>query len=335
LANTKEAGGSPGLHHITAIAGDPQANLDFYTGVLGLRFVKKTVNFDDPGTYHLYYGDEIGNPGTVLTFFPWGPRLGKGRQGVGQAVVIGFSVPEGALDFWQRRLQALDIEVGTPRERFGERVVELSDPDGLSLALVEDSFKRDERSGYATEAVPSDVAIRGFHSVLLAEEGYEQTAELLTGPLGFHKVAEEGNRVRFAAPDNGVEPTARPGAIVDIACMPTAPRGRMGTGSIHHVAFRTPDHSAQVATRGDLLRAGANVTPVIDRQYFHSVYFREPGGVLFEVATDPPGFTIDEPKEALGGELKLPPQYESKREAIERALPDVTVPEPFAEQRVV
>jgi len=318
--------GTSGIHHITAVAGDPQANLDFYAGVLGLRFVKKTVNFDDPGTYHLYYGDETGSPGTILTFFPWGPRVGRGEPGVGQAVTVAFSVPPGALEFWQGRLGALSVEVSGPIEVFGERRIEMKDPDGLTIALVEDASDGARRPGAPAAQIPEGAAVRGFHSVLLAEEGYEQTAALLTGPLGFRSIGTEDNRMRFQA--------GNAGGIVDIAVSPTVPRGRMGTGSVHHVAYRTPDDPSQVAIRGALLKAGANVTPVIDRQYFHSIYFREPGGVLFEVATDPPGFAVDEAPEALGSGLKLPPQYESQRSVIEQILPPISVPEPFAPESV-
>lgn len=318
--------GTSGIHHITAVAGDPQANLDFYAGVLGLRFVKKTVNFDDPGTYHLYYGDETGSPGTILTFFPWGPRVGRGEPGVGQAVTVAFSVPPGSLRFWQERLAALSVEVAGPTQQFGERRIEMADPDGLTVALVEDASDGARRPGAPTAQIPDGAAVRGFHSVLLAEEGYEQTAALLTGPLGFRSIGTEDNRMRFQA--------GNAGGVVDITVSPTAPRGRMGTGSVHHVAYRTPDDPSQVAMRAELLKAGANVTPVIDRQYFHSIYFREPGGVLFEVATDPPGFAVDEAPEELGSALKLPPQYESQRSVIEQILPPISVPEPFAPEGV-
>ena len=320
-----------GIHHITAIAGDPQANLDFYAGVLGLRLVKRTVNFDDPGTYHFYYGDELGSAGTVLTFFPWGKRGAAGRGGLGQTTTIGFSIPRGSLPFWQERLTALGIRFADPVKRFGERVLALSDPDGIPIELVASD---DERPGYATPAIPREAAIRGFHSVLLAEEGFEGTAALLEGSLGFRRVAEEGDRARFAAATaDGSD--AAPATYVDLVCVPTARNGVMGVGAIHHLAFRVPDEAAERALRETLAARGVNVTPVIDRQYFHSVYFREPGGVLFEIATDTPGFLRDEKAERLGQELMLPAWYEEQRGALEQVLPRITVPKPFSQEKRV
>ncbi|MFP4484316.1 MAG: ring-cleaving dioxygenase [Spirochaetaceae bacterium] len=320
-----------GIHHITAIAGDPQRNLDFYAGILGLRLVKRTVNFDDPGTYHFYYGDAYGAPGTVLTFFPWGgsPRSGRvsrGIPGLGQATTISFSVPSGALPFWQSRLAALGVEVSRPVDRFGHRAVLLKDPDGISLALV---AAEDDRPGYPTAQVPAEAAIRGFHSVLLTVEGYRQTADVLEGTLGFRAVARSDNHTRFAAGDGG------PGTYVDVAALPTGRPGAMGVGAVHHVAFRVPDDEAHGEMRSSLVDSGMNVTPIMDREYFHSVYFREPGGVLFEIATDNPGFLRDEPLDSLGHTLKLPAWFEEQRGVLEQVLPAVRVPEPFPEERRV
>lgn len=320
-----------GLHHVTAIAGEPQANLDFYAGILGLRLVKRTVNFDDPGTYHFYYGDDYGGPGTVLTFFPWdgSPRRGRaarGSPGLGQATTISFSVPPGSLPFWQSRLAALGAEASAPVDRFGDKAILLRDPDGIALELV---ATEDSRSGYPTAQIPAEAAIRGFHSVLLTVEGYQQTADVLESTLGFRTVARDDKRTRFAAGDEG------PGTFVDVAALPTGRPGAMGVGAVHHVAFRVPDDEAHGEMRSSLVDAGMNVTPIIDRQYFHSVYFREPGGVLFEIATDNPGFLRDEPLDLLGHTLKLPAWFEEQRGVLEQVLPAVRVPEPFTEERRV
>ncbi len=320
-----------GLHHVTAIAGDPQANLDFYAGVLGLRLVKRTVNFDDPGTYHFYYGDDYGAPGTVLTFFPWGGsprrrRAARGTPGLGQATTISFAVPLGSLPFWQSRLAALGVEASAPVDRFGDTAVILKDPDGITLELV---AAQDDRPGYPTAQIPAEAAIRGFHSVLLTVEGYQQTADVLEGTLGFRRVARDDKRTRFAAGDEC------PGTFVDVAALPTGRPGSMGVGIVHHVAFRVPDDETHGEMRSSLVDAGMNVTPIIDRQYFHSVYLREPGGVLFEIATDNPGFLRDEPLDSLGHTLKLPAWFEEQRGALEQVLPAVRVPEPFAEERRV
>ncbi|MFP3941752.1 MAG: ring-cleaving dioxygenase [Thermoanaerobaculia bacterium] len=309
-----------GIHHVTAIATDPRRTLDFYTRVLGLRLVKRTVNFDDPGTYHLYFGDDLGRPGTVLTFFPW-PLARRGIRGVGQATATAFSVPAGSLGFWQERLRGEGVAVEEPAERFGgEEGFAFQDPDGLKLELVAHEGA-DERPGWGRGPLPAEHAIRGFHSVTLSEQGYQATAELLTQVLGFRLVAEEGSRSRFEAGDGG------PGARVDVHCAPSAPFGRVAAGSVHHVAWRVADEEAQAAWRERLAARGLNVTPVLDRQYFRSIYFREPGGVLFEIATDRPGFTLDESPDALGEALKLPPWLEPRRAEIEDALPELR-PEP-------
>ena len=314
-----------GIHHVTAITADPQRNLDFYTGVLGLRLVKLTVNFDDPESYHFYYGDELGRPGTILTFFAW-PGAPRGRQGTGQAAVAAFAIPQVALGAWLERLTQHGIRFETPSARFDGTVVAFKDPDGLMLELVTDSQAAD-RPAWQHGPVPSDQAIRGFHSVTLWEEGYERTAELLTETMGFHLLANEETTYRYAASgDQG------PGTLVDVRCAPGFWRGMVAAGTIHHVAWRTPDDATQIAWRERLVPQGLNVTPIIDRTYFHSIYFREPGGVLFEIATVPPGFTIDEPADALGASLKLPPWLEPEREAIQAALPSVRLPS-VAEQR--
>ena len=301
-----------GIHHVTAIASDPQRNVNFYTEVLGLRLVKRTVNFDDPGTYHLYFGDEAGSPGTILTFFPW-PMAGRGSRGVGQVTVTSFSVPEGSLDYWERRL----LSAGTPAERSGKRfdeeVLTFADPDGLKLELVANSGAAVNRA-WKGASVPAEHAVQGFYSVTLCEQGFESTVEVL-GTMGFRKVGEQGNRFRFDVGEGGA------GSRVDVLCASEAPYGRIAVGSVHHVAWRVIDNNSQQFWRRRLGNEHLNVTPVIDRCYFRSVYFREPGGILFELATDPPGFSIDEPVEKLGETLKLPPWLEPHRKEIERALP--------------
>ena len=311
-----------GLHHVTAIARDPQANADFYVRVLGLRLVKKTVNFDDPGTYHLYYGDEIGRPGTILTFFPW-PMARLGSQGAGQATVTAFSIPEASLGFWAERLTRLGVEIDRPHPRFGAEVLALRDPDGLRLELVAQTG--DERAPWTGGPVPEAMAIRGFESVTLTEWNPEVTADLLTRTMGFTRIAEEGNRLRFAAGQGG------PGTQLDLLAAPAAPRGVVSAGTVHHIAFRTESDAAQIHWQHQLAEAGLRVTPVQDRQYFHSIYFREPGGVLFEIATDAPGFTFDEPNASLGSGLKLPPWLEASRPRIEETLPPLTLPEAAAQ----
>jgi glyoxalase family protein len=310
-----------GIHHVTAIAGDPQRNVDFYTGLLGLRLVKLTVNFDDPETYHLYYGDGVGHPGTILTFFPW-PGGMRGRPGTGQLTMTSFSVPEGAMGFWVERLKDRRILFDGPSHTGadGEEALSFFDPDGLGLELVAHPGA-EERSGWEDGPVPHEHAIRGFHRVTLMEEGYERTAALMTENLGFRLTGENADRFRYQIGDGG------PGAIVDVKCRPVAPRGIVSVGTVHHVAWRTPDDEQQRGWREDLVSAGLNVTPVMDRQYFHSIYFREPGGVLFEIATDPPGFMVDETQEQLGRSLKLPPWLEPMRQHLQHALPQVHLSE--------
>jgi glyoxalase family protein len=313
-----------GIHHVTAIARNPQANVDFYGSVLGLRLVKKTVNFDDPGTYHLYYGDSQGHPGTIITFFPW-PMARLGSRGAGQATVTSFSVPEGSLGWWSERLDRFGIEHEAPRPRFDEEVLTVLDPDHLQLELVARSGDprdpRDDRAPWGGGPVPAEHAIRGFDGVTLTEWNPEVTSEVLTGLLGFRRTAESGDRFRFEVGAGG------PGTRVDVLAKPDAPRGHVSAGTVHHVAWRTPDDAQQRAWHEELTRRGFHVSPILDRQYFHSIYFREPGGVLFEIATDPPGFTADEPEATLGSDLKLPPWLEPEREKIEGLLPRIEVRE--------
>jgi glyoxalase family protein len=308
----------PGIHHVTAIAGAPQANLDFYGGVLGLRLVKRTVNFDDPGTYHLYYGDERGSPGTLLTFFPW-PGAPRGRRGASQLTAITLAVPPAALDFWVARLAASGVDVGGPEERFDEQVLSFADPDGLLLELAVPPTP-DPREPWAEGPVPPEHAIRGVHAVTLSEQGFESTTALLTRGLAFEAVAQDGHRYRYRAAGGG------PGSVVDVLCLPDAAPGRIAVGTVHHVAWRTPDDVRQLAWRRQIVELGLDVTPVLDRRYFQSIYFREPGGVLFEIATDSPGFATDESLDALGMGLMLPPWLESRRDWIEQHLQPLKMP---------
>lgn len=307
-----------GIHHITAIAGDPQRNLDFYTAVLGLRLVKLTVNFDDPETYHFYFGNEEGAPGTILTFFPW-PAARHGVVGSSQVTAISFAIPSGSVAYWRSRLSTHGVAFADAGERFGEPVLAIADPAGLPLELIP-TARVDASLAWKSGPVDAEHAIRGFHSATISEEGYEQTARLLTETMGFTAVENDGNRFRYQATGGGH------GSLVDVLCAPAGQIGRLGTGTVHHIAFRVANDAEQRDWRAELARQHYNVTPVIDRQYFHSIYYREPGGVLFEIATDPPGFAIDEPREHLGERLMLPPRYERARETLERVLPPVIVP---------
>ncbi|HEX7632260.1 MAG TPA: ring-cleaving dioxygenase [Lacunisphaera sp.] len=305
-----------GLHHITAIASDPRQNLDFYTRVLGLRFVKKSVNQDDPGTYHLYYGDYAASPGTILTFFPWA-GLRRGRPGTGQAYATAFSVPAGALPFWQERFRQLGVIQQAIEKRFNDEVLPFADPDGLRLELVA-TAEADARTAAPAKDVPAGVAIRGFHSSTLALSDAAATAQVLTKSMGYTLASQSGHRARYAAGAGG------PGTYVDLLTDPALPRGLNGAGTIHHVAFRVPDDATEVTARNGLLKDGLHVSPVIDRAYFKSIYYREPAGVLFEIATDGPGFAIDEPLDQLGTKLGLPPHLEPHRAEIEAALPKLS-----------
>ncbi len=301
-----------GLHHITAIAGDAQRNLDFYAKVLGLRFIKKTVNFDDPGTYHFYFGDETGSAGTILTFFPWGNGIMQGRRGAGMATEIGYSVPQGSLEFWIERFEKYNVIYNKPAVRFGERFLTFLDPDGLKLELIE-SATPDQRKPWETDEVKAAVATRGFHNITLTLNDIKPTAAVLT-VFGYKQLAKEGNRYRY------VTDAVDQAAIVDLVEIPTEKRGHVANGTVHHVAFRVKNDEVLMEFREKILDLGFNITPQIDRNYFHSLYFREPAGVLFEIATDNPGFTVDEPVEELGKNLRLPAQYESRRKEIEARL---------------
>jgi glyoxalase family protein len=274
------------------------------------------VNFDDPLTYHLYYGTEVGAPGTILTFFAW-PNAYGGRVGSGQVNATGLSVPRGSLGWWQERLKGMLVSHDAPLKRFGDEVLPFKDPDGMQLELVE---AEDARPAYPGGGVPLEYAIRGVHGITAHEEGHQLTAELLTKTLQFSETGREGNRFRYKVGASG------PGSIIDLLCTPDGPRARGGAGAVHHIAWRAPDEAAQLAWRKTLAGAGMNVSPVLDRQYFHSIYFREPGGVLFEIATDGPGFATDEPVASLGESLKLPPWLEEARPQIEAGLEPISLP---------
>jgi catechol 2,3-dioxygenase-like lactoylglutathione lyase family enzyme len=308
-----------GLHHVTAIASDPQGNLDFYVGLLGLRFVKRTVNFDDPASYHFYFGDARGTPGTILTFFPW-PGARRGHRGVGQIEATAFAISPDSVGYWLDRFKEQHVTAEKTSKRFGEEVIRFTDPDGLLLELIAaDSPGKVE--SWTTGPVSAEHSLRGFHSVSAALEGYERTAQLLTESFGYDLAKESGNRFRFVAPSE-----SGPGRIVDLLCMPDSRAGHVAAGSVHHIAFRAKDDHEQLQWREHLVELGYNVTPVMDRTYFHSIYFREPGGILFEIATEPPGFTLDEKLEELGTHLRVPPWLESARTQIERILPPIQVP---------
>jgi len=309
-----------GLHHVTAIAGDPQRNVDFYLKALGLRLVKTTVNFDDPGTYHLYYGDSSGAPGSLLTFFPW-CEAPLGQHGTGQATATAFSVPESAIGWWRSHLAAVGVEVSEVVNRDDEDVLTFHDPDGLVIALVAHA-QDDPRAPWDHGFVPPEHAIRGLHSVTLSVDQEAATVGMLVDDMGLRFRSEDGNRFRFAAGDGAA------GALVDVLVTPEAPPGLVAVGTVHHVAWRAPDEDTQAAWRAELVDRGVNVTSILDRQYFRSIYFREPGGTLLEVATDEPGFAIDEPLLELGRALKLPPWLEPKREEIEGILPKLNLPSP-------
>lgn len=302
-----------GIHHITAIVGHPQENIDFYAGVLGLRLVKKTVNFDDPGTYHFYFGDKEGKPGTLITFFPW-PDAYQGKIGNGQVGVTSYVIPEGSMSFWQERLDKFRIPF-TMTERFGESLLVFQDPHGLNIELVE--RKEGELNQWEFGHVTSDVAIKGFGGAVLYSSFPEKTSELLENIFGLQRIGREGDFIRFQSP-------SEIGNVVDVK-ITSSGRDIMGVGTVHHIALRAKDDNDQLEWKTSLESNGYRVTPVQDRKYFHSIYFREYGEILFEIATDPPGFAIDESLDALGKELKLPERYEKYRERLENKLMPVEV----------
>ena len=318
--------GTRGLHHITAIAGPAQENLDFYAGVLGMKLVKKSVNQDDPGTYHLFYADAEGRPGTDLTFFPWA-QMAPSRQGHGLATEVALAIAPDSLAFWSARLERYATAVGTPESRFGDRVLPFVDPHGLRIALVE-SASAAERPFTPWEGGPVPVAhqIRGLDGARLWLRDLGPTEALLAGPMGLTRIGEEGGWVRWGIPRDGAHLSARSGTRLDLAHRPETQRGMWGTGAVHHLAFRVDDEAHELALRAEVEDSGSHPTPVIDRFWFKSVYFKEPGGVLFELATDGPGFAVDEAPENLGLRLVLPPWLERERSAIELGLPVLTVP---------
>jgi glyoxalase family protein len=302
-----------GIHHVTCIAGDAQENLDFYTGALGMRLVKKSVNQDVPDTYHLFFADAEGHPGADLTFFPW-PQMPAMKPGIGLSMEVSLAVPAGTLVFWSERLTEHGVKLGTPETRFGERVLPLTDPHGLNVALVETSDAR-EFTSWDKSPVPEGKQVLGLHSVRLWEHDLTLTGAFLMSVLGFRETGEESGWHRFAVGRGGS------GAHLDIRALPDERRGAWGVGAIHHVAWRVPDEATQLAVQSRVASAKRRPTEVIDRFWFKSVYFLEPGGVLFEVATDGPGFTADEDLETLGEKLVLPPWLEPMRGEIEAALP--------------
>ena len=318
-----------GIHHVTAISGHPQRNVNFYNSLLGLRLVKLTVNFDDPTTYHLYFGDELGRPGTILTFFPWSDAP-KGHRGTGQVVTTSFLIPKNSMDYWKNRLKNNDIIVKGPFNRFDEQVLTVYDSDGLELELVAHSSAEDrDLNVWNDGGVPFEYAVRGFYSVTLSEEGFERTAGILEEELGFSLTGQEKSRFRYK-----IKNSEAGASIVDVLCLPYTPSGYIGIGTVHHVAFRTPTDEKQKVLRNSIIKAGLNATPIIDRTYFHSVYFREPGGILFEIATDPPGFTTDQKPSELGTRLMLPEWLESERNNLEKILPKLSLPYPSTQSGV-
>lgn len=307
-----------GLHHVTAIASDHQQNIDFYVGILGLRLVKKTINFDAPEVYHLYYGDGKGNPGTLMTFFPYGAGIRKGRKGTGQITTTSFSIGPDSLSFWIERFNNLKIPFYGPNKRHDEEFIAFEDFDRTTLELV--ATDNDDRQGWETNIIPQQHAIKGFYSILLNLEAIDSTSQLLMDVLEHKPVFQKGSQFRFESGEGG------PGTFVDLLLSDGVSRGTSGAGSIHHVAFRSDNADTQLEIRKKVEMASFSVTEVLDRQYFESIYFREPGGVLFEVATDPPGFLVDESLEDLGSSLKLPKWQEGNRDHIERMLKPIKMP---------
>jgi len=311
-----------GLHHVTAIAGDAQENLDFYVGVLGMRLVKKTVNQDAPDTYHLFYADGAAHAGTDLTFFPW-PGAAPGRIGTGLTVEVALAVPSGSLAYWADRLEQHGIQPGKPGVRFGERLLTFADPHGLELALIETSDSR-EFTPWPRSPVPEPHQVRGLHGVRLLERSAAATVDFLRATLGFEEIGQEDGWRRLALPGT------RSGRVLDLKEAPAERQGTWGTGSVHHIAWRVPDDATELAVQRRLGSAGRRPTEVVDRFWFKSVYFKEPGGALFEIATDGPGFGVDEALDQLGARLVLPPWLEPERAAIESSLPPLRQPESIA-----
>jgi glyoxalase family protein len=308
-----------GLHHVTAVASDPQPNLDFYVELLGLRLVKRTVNFDDPGSYHFYFGDTVGTPGTILTFFSW-PGARRGVRGSSEVSAAAFAIPPGSAGYWLERLKAAHVSAERTPKRFGEEVLRFADPDGTPIELIE-SAQGDAGAPWNESPIPAEHAIRGFHSVSLRLRSLEKTAQLITDTFGYRFVEGTGTRLRFASPgESGI------GKTIDLISAPDMSPASIAIGSVHHIAFRVPSDEQEINWREKLIGQGYQVSPVMDRTYFHSIYFREPGGVLFEMATDTPGFTQDESVDDLGANLRLPTWLEPARPRIEKVLPKITVP---------
>lgn len=306
------------IHHVTAIAREPQRNLDFYAGTLGMRLVKLTINYDDPGTYHFYYGDEQGRPGSLLTFFPWtGGR--PGRQGTGQINGVALAIPPASLGYWVERLLSRGVRYEGPVRRFGEQVLAFADPDGLLMELTA-TPRVAGVEGWRDGPVPEQHAVRGVHGVTIWEDGDAGSAGFLADTMRFRQVGEEENRLRLESGSDGL------GTVVELRRAPGFWRGTDGAGTVHHVAFRAADDAAQAARHEEIRRLGVAVTDVRDRTYFRSIYFREPGGVLYEIATDGPGFTVDESLAELGTSLKVPARFEAMRERLEVALPPLRLP---------
>ncbi len=312
-----------GIHHITVMASDPQTNVDFYTRILGQRFIKRTVNFDDNGTYHLYYGDRVGSPGTVMTYFPW-PGARPGRVGNGEVAAGAYTILPSSIDHWQNRLQGYGVSDLQRERRFGADVLSFQDPDAMRVELITHEG-RPAPQFWAEGPIPEEHALRAFHGVTIWVDSADRTASLLVDQMGYTLVGEEeseaGRRIRFkgASDDHGM--------YVDLVERPGLGPGQMGAGTVHHVAFRVPDDAEQAEARHNLAAAGIPVTEVKDRCYFRSIYFREPGGTIFEIATDIPGFAVDEPVEELGRSLMLPSWLEAQRESIAARLPQIEVEE--------
>lgn len=307
-----------GLHHVTAIVGDVQENIDFYAGLLGLRLVKTTVNFDDPQTYHLYFGDDLGRPGTLVTFFPW-PTGRWGSRGTGQISAFAFGIPEASLGYWERRIDGAGVRYGGPGARFGDQTLSFYDPAGLLVELIAQPGA-EARDAWAQGPIPAEHAIRGLAGVALTVAQTEPTAALLAETLGFRYVGGEDARERYAIGEGASQ------ALVDLISRPDVPYGSFGVGTVHHVAWRVADDAAELDWRRALIERGLAVTPVRERKYFRSIYFSEPGGVVFEIATAGPGFAVDESPEALGRQLMLPPWLEERRGQIAAALPPFQLP---------